>query len=111
MRWERKSRVVSQRRVDRRRNWFPTFDPDEIGGTLGHPDIAPVMVVVYGQPGGLGSPIPAPSIPRPPDDHIAYAITWFGLAACSIALMVKLSMAQTVLAPGLDPGIPDQARP
>jgi surfeit locus 1 family protein len=34
-----------------------------------------------GQPPPKGYPDPAQHLPRPPNNHLSYAITWYGLAA------------------------------
>ena len=31
-------------------------------------------------------PEPASALPRPPNDHLNYALTWFGLAASLVAV-------------------------
>jgi surfeit locus 1 family protein len=33
-------------------------------------------------------PAPATAMPRPPNDHLQYAITWFGLAATLLVIFV-----------------------
>ena len=60
---------------------FYTLDPASIAPALGAPNAAPFVLVVLGkaQPGVY--PQPAEQLPRPPNDHLGYAITWFGLAA------------------------------
>jgi surfeit locus 1 family protein len=59
---------------------FYTLDPAAIGIALGASDAAPFTLIALGQatPGG---PIPSQNLPRPPDNHLQYAFTWFGLAA------------------------------
>ena len=58
---------------------FYTLDPTAIGAALGL-KVAPFTLVAMGpQPPDL-FPDPARRMPRPPDDHLSYAITWFGLA-------------------------------
>jgi surfeit locus 1 family protein len=58
---------------------FFTLDPAAIGAALGL-KVAPFTLVVLGvQPPDL-FPDPARHMPRPPNDHLSYAITWFGLA-------------------------------
>lgn len=58
---------------------FYTLDPLAIGRAIGLPDVAPYVLVALGPGGGL--PAPAHTLPRPPNNHLGYAITWFGLAA------------------------------
>lgn len=59
---------------------FYTLDPAAIGASLGLARVAPFTLVALGQvkPGLL--PQPATALPRPPNDHLNYALTWFGLA-------------------------------
>ncbi len=56
---------------------FYTLDPARIGAALGLPQVAPFTLVALGN-GGV--PEPASALPRPPNDHLNYALTWFGLA-------------------------------
>lgn len=58
---------------------FYTFDPTVIGPALGLPDLAPFGLVVLGD--GRGLPETARRLPRPSNNHLGYAITWYGLAA------------------------------
>lgn len=64
-----------------RRFW--TLDPAAIGAALGLRRVAPFTLVALGPTGGMGDalPQPAPALPRPPNNHLGYAVTWFGLAA------------------------------
>ena len=56
---------------------FYTLDPARIAAGLALPAAAPFTVVALGP---AGSPDPARSLPRPPNDHLQYAVTWFGLS-------------------------------
>ena len=58
---------------------FYTLDPAKIGASLGLPRVAPFTLVALGAADGL--PSPATALPRPPNDHLNYALTWFGLGA------------------------------
>jgi len=58
---------------------FYTLDPAAIGRAIGVPGLAPYVLVALGSPGGV--PEPAQALPRPPNNHLGYAVTWFGLAA------------------------------
>lgn len=55
---------------------FYTLDPPAIGAALGLA-VAPYAVVALGPP---GNPDPARALPRPANNHLGYAITWYGLA-------------------------------
>ena len=60
---------------------FYTLDPTPIGAALGLPRVAPFTLVAMG-PAVFGVfPQPVESLPRPPDNHLQYAITWYGFAA------------------------------
>jgi surfeit locus 1 family protein len=61
---------------------FYTLDPARIGAALGLPRVAPFTLIALGPATGQGRlPEPATALPRPPNDHLNYALTWFGLAA------------------------------
>ncbi len=69
---------------------FFTLDPAAIGAAAGVRDAAPFILVALGDTAAqrpLPGPWPDPAryLPRPPNNHLAYAITWYGLA---IALLV-----------------------
>lgn len=78
---------------------FFTLDPAAIGPALGIPELAPFILVALGTPGGAssGSPEPARTLPRPANNHLAYAITWYGLAAG--LLVIFAIYARKVLRP------------
>ena len=57
---------------------FYTLDPARMGAALGLQRVAPFTLVALGPPDAL--PAPATALPRPPNDHLNYALTWFGLA-------------------------------
>ncbi|GAC1342877.1 MAG: SURF1 family protein [Acetobacteraceae bacterium] len=58
---------------------FFDLDPEAIGAALGLARVAPFTLVALGPPAAV--PVPAQALPRPPNDHLVYALTWFGLAA------------------------------
>jgi surfeit locus 1 family protein len=64
---------------------FYTLDPAPIGAALGLPRVAPYTLIAIGQPKPGVFPDPATALPRPPDNHLQYAMTWFGFA---ITLMI-----------------------
>ncbi len=64
---------------------FFTLDPARIGAALGAPGVAPFTLVALGPP-IPGAPVPAEHLPRPPDNHLQYAFTWFGLAAALVGV-------------------------
>jgi surfeit locus 1 family protein len=71
------------------RRQFFTLDPAAIGAALGQPAVAPFTLVALGpeQPGVL--PEPAQQLPRPPNNHLLYAITWFGLAGVLVVMFAS----------------------
>jgi surfeit locus 1 family protein len=64
-------------RPDRERNVWIARDVPLMAETLG---AEPVLIVVAESDGPAG-PMPVPVTPNVPNDHLEYAITWFGLAA------------------------------
>lgn len=60
---------------------FYTLDPQAIGAALGLKRVAPFTIVALGAAPASGYPDPARQLPRPPNNHLQYAITWYGLAA------------------------------
>jgi surfeit locus 1 family protein len=68
---------------------FFTLDPAKIGATLGLGKVAPFTLVEMGDARPEHWPDPAQHLPRPPNNHLSYAITWYGLA---FALVVIFSI-------------------
>jgi surfeit locus 1 family protein len=73
---------------------FYTLDPAKIGAALGLKRVAPFTLVAMGA-GGM--PEPATTLPRPPNDHLNYALTWFALALS--LLIVFAAYTRKVLRP------------
>lgn len=67
---------------------FFTLDPAAIALAVGLDRPEPWVLVALGKPAGPGAPVPATTMPRPPNNHLGYAITWFGLALSLIAVFV-----------------------
>jgi surfeit locus 1 family protein len=73
---------------------FYTLDPAAIGAALGLGRVAPFILIALGPPTSPGAlpgaptdlPIPAEHLPRPPNNHLQYAITWYGLAAALLVI-------------------------
>lgn len=69
---------------------FFSLDPREIGSAMSV-DVEPFSIVALqggdakGQAVSLG-PIAATELPRPLNNHLSYALTWFGLAATLLAV-------------------------
>jgi surfeit locus 1 family protein len=72
---------------------FFTLDPHAIGVAIGQPDIRPFVLVALGAGSGAGIivrhwPDPALHLPQPPNNHLSYAITWYGLAVALLAIFL-----------------------
>ena len=67
---------------------FYTLDPTAIGAALGLPQVAPFVLVAMGPAMPERWPAPAQHLPRPPNDHLSYAITWYGLAVSLVVIFV-----------------------
>jgi surfeit locus 1 family protein len=98
--------VVGYVRPGERERWFSaaddpavrrfyTLDPRAIGSAVGISDPEPFTLVTLG-PKVTGSfPTPAQHLPRPPNNHLSYAITWYALAAALIVIFgVRARKAQ-----------------
>ena len=59
---------------------FFTLDPAAIGAAVGEADPAPFTLVAMGPAVPGVYPAPAQHLPRPPNNHLSYVITWYGLA-------------------------------
>jgi surfeit locus 1 family protein len=67
---------------------FFTLDPDVIARTLGEPDVRPFVLVALGPVPASVYPAPADQLPRPPNNHLSYVITWYGLALALVVVFV-----------------------
>ena len=65
---------------------FYTLDPARIAAWLHVKDAAPFTLIAMGKPAGPNAPVPAEALPRPPNNHLQYAFTWFGLAGALAAV-------------------------
>ncbi|HWL80239.1 MAG TPA: SURF1 family cytochrome oxidase biogenesis protein [Roseomonas sp.] len=67
---------------------FYTLDPAVIGPALGLPDAAPFVLVALA-PAGLppdALPQPVRNFPQPPNNHLGYVVTWYGLALALVGV-------------------------
>lgn len=70
---------------------FYTLDPPAMAAALGLPRVAPLTLVATAPPAG-GTPMPgiAPAPvgapPELPNNHLSYALTWFGLAGTLVVV-------------------------
>ncbi len=69
---------------------FYVFDPAAIGAALGLPPPAPFGLVALAPAGTPAAVLPAAatSLPRPDNPHLGYAITWYGLAAALVGVLI-----------------------
>lgn len=59
---------------------FYTLDPRRIAAALDMPQVRPLMIVALGPTPPALWPDPAKHLPRPPNQHLIYAATWYGFA-------------------------------
>jgi surfeit locus 1 family protein len=77
---------------------FFTFDPKAIGDGVGQPKVRPFILVELAtgpEPAANHWPDPARHLPRPPNSHLSYAITWYGLAVALLAIFVVWAMRES----------------
>jgi len=67
---------------------FFTLDASAIGAALGLQRVAPYFLSAMGPPPPERYPDPARHLPRPPNNHLSYAITWYGLAIALVVIFV-----------------------
>lgn len=67
---------------------FFTLDAQAIGAALGLRQVTPFILVAMGPPPPERYPDPARHLPRPPNNHLSYAITWYGLAVALVVIFV-----------------------
>ena len=77
---------------------FYALDPAAIGPALGLPHVAPFTVVALGL--ARSFPSPATALPRPPNDHLSYALTWFALSAALAIIFVIYARQSLRRGPG-----------
>ncbi len=81
---------------------FYTLNPAAIGAALGLDRVAPFILIALDSAAAPGAapagsprvspgrsmdlPIPAEHLPRPPNHHLEYAITWYGLAGALLVI-------------------------
>ena len=74
---------------------FFALDPAAIGASLGLPRTAPFTLVALGAVSPGTVPVPARELPRPTNNHLMYAFTWYGLAGTLLAVFA--AYCRTVL--------------
>ena len=65
---------------------FYTLDPKAIGAAIGLPNPEPFTLVAMGPSVAGYYPTPAQHLPRPPNNHLSYVITWYGLAVSLVVI-------------------------
>jgi len=65
---------------------FYTLDPGAIGAALGLKNVAPFILIALGPLPAERYPEPATHLPRPPNNHFVYAVTWYGLALALVVM-------------------------
>lgn len=75
---------------------FYAFDPAAIGAALGLPRVAPFVLIALSPEDTGAIPDPAHHLPRPPNNHLSYALTWYGLAVALVVIF--FSWARSTLA-------------
>ncbi|WP_428489791.1 SURF1 family protein [Rhodopila sp.] len=65
---------------------FYTLDPAAIGAAVGVRNVLPFTLVALGPANGASYPAPAQHLPRPPNNHLSYVITWYGLAVALVVI-------------------------
>lgn len=65
------------------------LDPPAIAAALGIGPVEPFTLTVLGTVADGVYPVPAADFPRPPNNHLSYAVTWYSLA---LALLVIFTL-------------------
>ncbi len=68
---------------------FYWIDPQAIGRSLGLPRVAPFVLVAMGDVPRGRYPMPARHLPQPPNNHLEYAMTWYGFALVLLIIFVR----------------------
>lgn len=67
---------------------FYTLAPATIARALGLPAVMPFAIIAMGEAPPSGMPAPAQHLPRPPNNHLEYAMTWYGFAITLLVFYV-----------------------
>ncbi len=81
---------------------FYALDPAAVGASLGLPRVAPFTLVALGHVPPGTFPDPATALPRPPNNHFVYALTWFSLAV-TLIVMFGIFVRRTIKTPSKAP--------
>ena len=72
---------------------FYSLDPAEIAKTLGLRQVAPFVLVAMGPGKPDELPVLAQHLPRPPNNHLEYALIWFALAGGLVLVFTNWARA------------------
>jgi surfeit locus 1 family protein len=67
---------------------FYTLDTDVIAAAVGLPRPLPFTMIALGPISSTVFPAPAQHLPQPSNNHLSYAITWYGLAVALIVIFI-----------------------
>jgi surfeit locus 1 family protein len=67
---------------------FYTLDAAAIGAAVGLRQVTPFFLVVVGPPPPERYPDPVRHLPRPPNNHLSYALSWYGMAVALVVIFV-----------------------
>ena len=67
---------------------FYTLDPRAIAEAIGAGPVLPFSLTVLGPAADAKYPIPAADFPRPPNNHLTYALTWYSMAVILLVIFV-----------------------
>ncbi len=93
MRWPQARNVFTPADDPARNLWF-VRDPVAIARAKGWGEVAPFYIALEAPAPPAGLPRPAPVRPNLRNAHLQYAITWYGLAAVTIVMLVFWLRAQ-----------------
>jgi surfeit locus 1 family protein len=77
--------------ADPARRRFYALDPVAIGAALGLKQVAPFTLVALGPEVPGRYPVSAQHLPRPPNNHLLYALTWYALAGALVVVFWEWS--------------------
>lgn len=67
---------------------FYTLDPARIATALGVADALPLVIIALGPTPADRWPDPAKHLPQPPNNHLIYAVTWYGFAVTLVVIFL-----------------------
>jgi surfeit locus 1 family protein len=84
--WPREKQSWFSAADDEAARQFYTLDPRAIGASVGVAAPAAFILIAMGPSLAETYPAPAQHLPRPPNNHLSYIITWYGLAASLVVI-------------------------